>query len=33
MGKDKKNIWKTVIQFFITVATAALSAIGVTSCM
>lgn len=29
----KKNIWKTIFQFIATVATAIISAIGVTSCM
>ncbi len=29
----KKNIWKNVLQFIVTVATAIISAIGTTSCM
>lgn len=29
----KKSIWKNVLQFIVTVATAIISAIGTTSCM
>lgn len=29
----KKNIWKNILQFIVTVATAIISAIGTTSCM
>ena len=29
----KKNTWKTVVQFIVSVLTAALTALGTTSCM
>ena len=29
----KKNVWKNIIQFLITVLTALVTAFGVTSCM
>lgn len=29
----KKTIWKTILQFIITVATSVISALGVTSCI
>lgn len=28
----KKQLWKNILQFFVTVATSIISAIGVTSC-
>ena len=29
----KKNTWKTIVQFIVSVLTAALTALGTTSCM
>ncbi|SHF71295.1 hypothetical protein SAMN05444349_13116 [Bacteroides faecichinchillae] len=29
----KKQIWKNVLQFIVTIATSIISALGVTSCM
>ena len=29
----KKQLWKNILQFIVTIATAVISALGVTSCM
>ena len=29
----KKQLWKNILQFIVTIATSVLSALGVTSCM
>ena len=33
MKPMKKNTWKTVVQFIVSILTAALTALGTTSCM
>jgi hypothetical protein len=31
--EQKKNTWKTILQFIVNIITAALTALGTTSCM